>query len=225
MTTFIIDCPTCKAKVAAEQSGIAEVHTNEYEPEGHRIVVGKCPNCQNLLAGVSYQVGFDGYNSDEDEWTSVTRVYPQPSKSFRSHTVPQSVLLSLADGEKSFMAGAYYAASVMYGRAMEGVCHDKLPAPAKGKHLMLGEGIDGLKKAGIIDERLFEWSKQLQGFRNSAAHSSDEVITRDDAEDLQTFVYAIVEYIYDLADRYLEFQSRREMQKRKKEKGKLPNPI
>jgi hypothetical protein len=45
-------------------------------------------------------------------------------------------------------------------------------------------------------------------------------ITRDDAEDLQVFVYAITEYIYDLADRYEEFKERQVT--RAKAKGKRP---
>jgi hypothetical protein len=45
-------------------------------------------------------------------------------------------------------------------------------------------------------------------FRNLAAHPEDIRISRDDAEDLQTFVNAIVDYVYDLADRYEEFKSR-----------------
>jgi hypothetical protein len=43
---------------------------------------------------------------------------------------------------------------------------------------------------------------------NLAAHPEDIVISRTDAEDLQSFVNAIVEYVYDLADRYQEFKSR-----------------
>ena len=48
----------------------------------------------------------------------------------------------------------------------------------------------------------------MQAFRNIAAHPDDTVITREDAEDLQSFVYAIIEYIYDLTERYEEFLER-----------------
>lgn len=37
-----------------------------------------------------------------------------------------------------------------------------------------------------------------------------ESITRQDADDLQVFVYAITEYVYDLAERYEEFKERQE---------------
>ena len=73
---------------------------------------------------------------------------------------------------------------------------------------MLAEGLGKLKDDKIIDQRLYDWSQQLHAFRNIAAHPDDESISRQDAEDLQTFAYAIVEYIYDLTDRYEEFKAR-----------------
>jgi endogenous inhibitor of DNA gyrase (YacG/DUF329 family) len=59
--TFIIDCPYCKAKVAAEVSGIAEKSGREYEsnePYAESLYVGKCPRCGTLLAGESHQTVF-----------------------------------------------------------------------------------------------------------------------------------------------------------------------
>ena len=75
---------------------------------------------------------------------------------------------------------------------------------------MLAEGIRKLKEHHFIDQRLYDWSQQLHAFRNIAAHPADISISRQDAEDLQTFVYAIIEYIYDLTDRYEEFKERLE---------------
>lgn len=114
----------------------------------------------------------------------------------------------------------------MLGRALEAVCRDMLvePKPEEPssdntptkKSIMLGEGIQMLKEKGIIDDRLFDWSQQLHAFRNIAAHPEDVSISREDTEDLQTFVYAIIEYIYDLADRYSEFKERAERKAKKK---------
>jgi hypothetical protein len=56
---------------------------------------------------------------------------------------------------------------------------------------LLGQGIRALREQNVIDGRLFDWSQQLQAFRNLAAHPEDIAISREDAEDLQTFVYAI----------------------------------
>ena len=109
----------------------------------------------------------------------------------------------------------------MFGRALEALCRDNLKDKiGPKKHVMLGEGIQALRDNNIIDGKLFDWSQQLQAFRNLAAHPEDVAISRDDAEDLQTFVYAIVEYVYDLSDRYNEFKERAEARAKKIEKAK-----
>jgi hypothetical protein len=107
------------------------------------------------------------------------------------------------------------AACVMFGRALEAVCRNILlpkpvgAEPIKKKRLMLSEGIRELRDRKIIDDRLFDWSQQLHAFRNLSAHPDHETaVSRQDAEDLQIFVYAIIEYIYDLSDRYEEFKAR-----------------
>lgn len=249
--TFIIDCPSCKAKVAAIEFGCANqsyFDEEEHEPYGSKLMVGKCPRCKSLLAGFQVQTGFEDYDSDDDTWSDVVRVFPNPSKSFSSGRIPRVVRDSLTEADRALQAGAHIAAAVMFGRTLEALCqHVLAPAPAatvvpsavatsprvppvvpgattavKGsailaptsappkpkKRMMLGEGIRKLKDAGVIDTRLFQWSQQLQAFRNLAAHPEDITISRQDAEDLQTFTNAIVEYVYDLADRYDEFKSR-----------------
>ena len=80
---------------------------------------------------------------------------------------------------------------------------------------MLWKGIKRLHDEKIIDDRLYDWSQQLHAFRNDAAHAVDVSISREDATDLQTFVNAIIEYIYDLAERYNEFKERQEKRKRR----------
>jgi hypothetical protein len=84
---------------------------------------------------------------------------------------------------------------------------------------MLGKGIQQLKSQNIIDDRLYDWSQHLQAFRNLAANLHEDFDpSREDTEDLQAFVYAITEYVYDLTDRYNEFKAR--MAKREKLKPK-----
>jgi len=106
----------------------------------------------------------------------------------------------------------------MFGRALETLCRDLLidPKDPNPPKLMLGKGIAELKSKNIIDQRLFDWSEQLQAFRNIAAHPEGAPISRADAEDLQEFVYAIIEYIYVLTDRYEEFKERLARKARKK---------
>jgi hypothetical protein len=227
MATFIVDCPNCKAKVGAEEKGHLErtwFDDDAGEPEGERIVIGQCPSCNTSLVGRATQYRFEGWEGDEDNaFGDVVRVYPKPSKTFSSYRIPKPLNESLSEADKSFQAGANIAACVMLGRALEALCRDVLmPTPTAGeemptkpkRRMMLAEGIRELHASKIIDDRLLDWSQQLQAFRNLAAHPEEITISRQDAEDLQAFVYAITEYVYDLTDRYNEFKQRLEEKKK-----------
>jgi hypothetical protein len=235
MTTFIIDCPYCRAKVAAIEEGRAERRgwiEEIAEPYGECVVIGSCPKCSTLLVGTAQQISFKGFEGDEeDDWRDVVRVYPMPSRAFSSQRIPKVVTDSLTEADRSLQAGANIAACVMLGRALEALCRDILdqnekeekgqrPAAAAAgkpaKQIMLGVGIKKLRDLKVIDDRLFDWSQQLQAFRNLAAHPEDISISRDDVDDLQVFAHAIVEYVYELAERYDDFKARAEKQKRRK---------
>ncbi len=223
MSTFIIDCPECRAKVAAEEKGRASSSGQEPEsgePYGYAIYLGRCPSCGVLLVGESHQVDFAGIDAEDDRWSDVVRVYPRPKKAFSSFNIPKVVKDSLSEADRCMQVESYTAACAMIGRAIEAVCRHALHpedfeyqpagAPPKQKNkVMLAEGIRRLKEAGVIDDRLHEWGTELHAFRNLAAHPDDFAITREDAEDLQNFANAIVEYIYDLAERYREFKARK----------------
>ncbi|MEP6889680.1 MAG: DUF4145 domain-containing protein [Nitrospirota bacterium] len=228
--TFIIDCPCCKAKVAVTESGRAEeFYTgDDGEPCGRRVLIGNCPKCNTIMVGESLQIDFANITAYEDHWGDTIRVYPKPPKVFSSLHIPKVVVDSLNEADRSLQAGANIAACGMLGRALEALCRDVLEPKTKSedapvatptkpkKKLMLGEGLKRLRDTKVIDDRLYDWSQQLRAFRNLAAHAEDISIPRDDAEDLQTFVNAIVENVYDLADRYAEFKERVEARAKRK---------
>jgi Domain of unknown function (DUF4145) len=237
--TFIVDCPVCRAKVAAEESGRAErtaFDEDAHEPYGSRLYVGVCPRCSTLLAAEAKQIGFAGWEGEEvDEWSDPLRVHPSPPKTFSSWRIPDTVTGALTEGGNALQANAYIAACVMFGRALEAMCRDVLftaeekKAVAAGrskKRLMLSDGIKELKAKNLIDDRLFDWSQQLHAFRNLAAHPDGDAtsIARQDAEDLQAFAYAIIEYIYDLTDRYKEFLERQALRAKAKAASKALGP-
>ncbi|MDY7011377.1 MAG: DUF4145 domain-containing protein [Planctomycetota bacterium] len=220
--TFIVDCPVCKAKVAANEHGcVRRAGGMDNEGDLHygiSVSLGVCPKCRSILVGESQQIGIKSFDSEFDEWADAIRVYPEPPKIFASERIPKLVSDSISEAVKSLQANANIAACMMFGRALEAICRDLLepaqsanavPPPATPKRpIMLGEGIRMLKDKGLIDQRLFDWSQQLHAFRNIAAHPTDRTISREDADDLRSFVYAIIEYIYDLTDRYNEFKER-----------------
>lgn len=223
MTTFIIDCPYCRAKVGAEQHSQLEgkwteydydVSENEVQTEFcEQLFLGTCPRCQRLVVGRSERLD---YNTELgwETWGDVIRVYPKPPKAFISPRIPGSLNISLLEAERCLQAGAFIAACAMLGRALEALCHDALRdwpeeiGKKPGKYLTLGNGIRQLRERKIIDDRLFDWSQSLHAMRNLAAHSTDINADREDVEDLQAFAYAVTEYVYDLTDRYNEFKAR-----------------
>ncbi len=230
LPTFIVDCPVCKAKVAAEEHG--RIDRRGYVDEdgdaqyGQSVGLGKCPKCYSILVGESKQIAIRGYDARDDEWSDPVRVYPDPPKAFTSSRIPKVASDSITEGLKSLQGNAHVAACVMFGRALEAICRNLLDVADVGstkqpqtivskRPIMLGEGLRKLKEGGMIDQRLFDWSQQLHAFRNLAAHPTDITITREEAEDLRSFVFAIVEYIYDLTDRYNEFKDRLERKKKR----------
>jgi hypothetical protein len=227
MAAFIIDCPRCKAKVGAEHGGHVDrswYDDDAGEPYGERIIMGKCPTCTLILVGRAEQLSFANYQGEEhDAFGDVVRVYPEPPKVFTSYRIPRPLTQSLVEADRSLQAGANIAACVMFGRALEALCRDNLedktakpseqPEP-KRKRVMLGSGIKELRERKVIDDRLYDWSQSLAAMRNLAAHPEDITVSRQDAEDLQAFVYAITEYVYDLTDRYSEFKEREEEKKK-----------
>ncbi len=234
--TFVVDCPTCRAKVAAIQCGHAERFWSDADgpgdPEGRRVAVGNCPKCHTILVGEQRQIAFENWDSDEDVWSDFTRVFPEPPKTFASWRIPNVVRDSLTEAEKSLQAGANIAGCVMLGRTLEAICHDVIendvnstalpsaPSSASNpKRIILAQGIQALKDKGVIDERLYKWSTELRIIRNLAAHPTEVSITHADAEDLKIFVQALIEYVYDLADRYEDFKIRQAFAARRKEKN------
>jgi Domain of unknown function (DUF4145) len=239
-TTFIVDCPACKAKVAANETGRAEktgFDDDAAEPYGWRLHVGICPRCSTLLAAQSHQIKFKGWEGDEvNVWSEPVRVHPKPPKTFSSFRIPSGVTNSLTEADIALQGNANLAACVMFGRALEALCRDVLftveekkaiRAGTAKKRLMLGDGIKQLRDKNLIDNRLFDWSQHLHAFRNLAAHPDMEgaSITREDTEDLQAFVYAIIEYIYDLADRYEEFKERQQRRAKARAKTKTASSL
>jgi hypothetical protein len=134
--TFIVDCPICKAKVAAHEHG--HLSTDSYVDRetgdvsyGITISLGKCPKCHLILVGESQQIAIENYDSEYDEWADPIRVYPDPPKTFRSTRIPKNVSDSISEGMKSLQASANVAACVMFGRALEAICRDLLEPKAE----------------------------------------------------------------------------------------------
>ena len=196
---MIIECHRCKARVDADVEGMVE------EPDeffgGTRTYLYKCPSCNAPLVGVSDEVIADG---KDGKWSEPVRVYPEPRRVLSS-SVPKLVRESIEEAEKCMQIGAFIGAVAMVGRALEAVCRH-----FSADSVMLGKGVKDLRDKGLIDNRLYEWSEQLHLHRNIASHATEHKITGRDAADLLTFTYAIVDYLFELTEKFNAFRKRKE---------------
>jgi len=91
----------------------------------------------------------------------------------------------------------------MVGRAIEGMCKDKVGAE------YLADGLKKLKSQGIIDDKLFQWGEALREERNIGAHAGTEAVSWQNARDGLDFAHAMAEYVYVLDEKYKEWVARR----------------
>lgn len=203
----IIECPDCQSKVSAVVLAKREYPpTDDYDPI--EVYFLECPVCHRTMVGESglIQVGRNDW-----EFEQPTRSWPEPRQDL-DWSIPHSVRRSIDEARLCFTAKAYSACAVMCGRALEALCKEH-----SVKDWQLAKGLGQLKDRGIIDGRLFEWGNALRERRNIGAHATDEEISREDASDVLDFTVAICDYVYVLAKKYDEFESRQK--KRKPEKA------
>jgi hypothetical protein len=209
---MLIDCSHCRARVDAKEIGTVR---RGFDPEcgspdeDELVTLLRCQVCcQPILAFQSWEGekrGWDG--NHEIVWSSPQRVWPAPELSF-STAIPKAIQLSLLEAQKCLVVGAYTASVAMTGRALEAIgrhFHTK----GNANKLMLAAGIEELRQNNIIDQRLYEWSKELHLNRNLAAHASSQEFEQADAEDLFNFASAICDYVFVLSEKFDKFKKRK----------------
>lgn len=192
---MLIDCHICKARVNAEV--IAEHNDEDFF--AIRTYLLKCPSCRTALVAESHE----DYVDEKSVWSRPVRVYPRPKRTLGAD-IPPIVRNSLEEAEKCMQSGAYLAATAMCGRSLEAICRYY-----KTNDSYLGGGLKELRDSGVIDSRLYQWSEELREQRNNAAHATDAEISARDANDVMTFTYAIVDYVFLLAQKFEQFQKRK----------------
>ena len=208
---MLINCSHCSARVNGEprkllpafeyRDGIAEA--------GYRVSLLECPSCHSPLVGLELMLDCDSnpFGDDHVTWSEAKRVWLNPESPL-DPSIPSSVQVSLNEARSCLSGGNYTASVVMSGRALEAVARH-LHVGGKADRLMLAKGLEELHANKKIDERLYQWGKELHEHRNLAAHASDRTFSREDAEDLFEFVNAICDYLFVLQDRYDRFMERK----------------
>ncbi|MGZ0019679.1 DUF4145 domain-containing protein [Nitrosomonas sp. wSCUT-2] len=205
---MLIDCNLCRAKVDAE---VLFEH-NDQDLFATKTFLLKCPSCNSALVAKSEE----DYVNDKSVWSRPVRVYPRPTRALGSD-IPEIVKKSIEEAEKCIQSGAYLAATAMCGRSLEAICRHY-----KTKDSYLGGGLKELRDLGVIDARLYQWGEELRDQRNNAAHATDTEISAQDANDVMTFTYAIIDYVFLLAQKFEQFQKRKAERAAKKAQAGKP---
>lgn len=196
-----VECPACGV-VQAHVIGTHSLYNDE-TPEPQQTCLVECPLCKQPL--LLQQWYFDEYWSPTEgsvgSWTAPKRVWPKPDAEI-PWELPDGVRESLLEAQKCLRAHAYIASAAMSGRALEGLCRD-----LNADDNMLGKGLEQLHKASQIDDRLYEWGRELNRKRNIAAHPDPTPISQRDAEYVFEFVLAICDYVYVLTAKFERFRN------------------
>jgi Domain of unknown function (DUF4145) len=210
----VLDCPYCQTLTRSEVAGTVESFGGP-EDQSVRVTLAQCPGCRYPLVGYQHDEAIDEYGNEG--WSDFKRIWPRPDASLSS-SIPPKIAASLSEAQKCLAATAYTASVAMTGRALEAIGRH-FHTNGKADRLMLAAGLDELHDKEIIDNRLYTWGKALHENRNLAAHASDRIFDRHDAQDLLNFAIAICEYVFVLAERFAEFQKRQAAKKTPKATG------
>lgn len=202
---MLVECHKCQAKVDAKEMGKCIDGNPTVPPDTTLYVLGKCPVCKSVILSSSYWSGFDGEN---EIWADGVREWPYPELSGDTK-LPKIVAVSLHEARKCFNAGCYLAATVMCGRALEGIC-----VAHKTETYNLSRSLDELLRREIIDKKLHKWGHATRTLRNLAAHATEEEISKDDAQDLLEFTKATCDYVFVLTERFEAFMKRNSKRKK-----------
>lgn len=194
-------CPWCETPALATIQGLAywdgmssDRLTMEDVPIEYALV--QCSECR--VAAVQLR-GDYGEGFDED---SPTIAYPAPRR--LSWNIPEPLRREFEEARTCFAAKAYEATVVMARRVLEGTCREN-----EIHERNLVKGLAKLKEIGLIDNTLAEWADALRILGNEGAHYTGEQVQRDDSEDALAFAEALLDHIYVLRKRFVEFERRR----------------
>lgn len=212
---IVAHCPNCNALVHGKELGTFErgydPEIDEYPWNNYRLILLQCMMCEEpLLIQQDCTAEYIEDGEEITEWGAAQRLWPPVSEPLSiMEKFPPSIRFSISEARRCLSGNAYTASVAMTGRALEAVAR-YFHKGTKPEKLMLSAGIDELHKNKVIDDRLYEWGKELHLNRNLAAHDSGQKFEQADAEDLFNFAVSICEYVFVLSVRFETFKKRRQ---------------
>lgn len=197
---MIIECGECREYVDAKEYGGYVRQFGGREPSCCYTLLC-CAKCASPMVIRQTNIG---NMAEGDIWDRPFLLFPSPDIQANPRA-PQAIRRAFEEACGCFRAQAYTASAIMCRKALEGICveHD-----VKERNLALS--LKKMKDAGLIDDRLFEWSDALRLAGNEAAHGVETNIESADAKDIIEFTNAIIDYMFSFRDRFDQFKKRRD---------------
>lgn len=199
-------CPTCERPQTMRIVSRHVRATEETDPTEYTYLV--CSRCSSpLLLSRLFDFSPEGFDGSPYQ-----REYPVQRRKL-SFALPPLVSHSYEEAVRCEEAKLWTATAVMVGRALEATCREFDPA-SKG----IGDGLRRMLTAGAISQELYDWGEGLRVVRNEGAHAGTRVHPRD-ATNALDFLQALVDILFDLRERFAEWQREREHRSARRTRG------
>lgn len=150
-----------------------------------------CIRCERpLLARRDFSI-FEGLPHPQNDFV---RVYPTDEAI--PEAVPEMVARPYREAQKAYGVKIYAACVLMCRKCVEAVCVQH--GESEGT---LAARLDLLQKKGVIDNALFEWTKELRLSGNDAAHDATKKTSEAEAKNALEFAKAVLIYAFELPRR------------------------
>lgn len=172
---------------AASSSKVVEA-VMQQSWRGSRYAILCCQDCENLFVVADLP--------DGGGWRVV---YPIPHKTVAKE-IPNPVKDEFEEANLCFAIGAYRACAAMCQRTLESLCQNKGVS-----------GLNQLRDDGIISPRLFDRATEIRLWAGIVKHKPiAESVTKDDAEELLTYLDDILNHVYVEPAHYKARKEKRE---------------
>lgn len=155
----------------------------------------KCGTCDEISLFATWEE-----DDNPEDLVKAGVLYP-PQKRF-SGDAPATIGLAYGEAAKVKKISPV-AFSVLIRRALEFLCKER---GAKGANLK--ERIAHLASEGVVPQTLGKMADAIRALANDGAHEMEAKISAKDADDLDDFFVAVVEYVYVAPKRLGELQAR-----------------
>lgn len=196
---MIIECSECRQYVEAKETGSYWRQFNGIEPSC-RYTLLACANCASPILVRQTNIG---NMAEGDKWDTPFVIFPHTDVRVNP-SAPPDIRAAFEEACACYRSQAYTASAIMCRKTLEGVCAAHGVAERN-----LSQSLRRMRDAGLIDERLYEWSDALRVIGNEAAHGVGLNIAQRDAKDTLEFTNAILDYMFSYRDRFEQFKQRR----------------